>query len=221
MDSQGNLTRILTQNSIYKYSGQTVMEAVRDGNAEPFVLNLRENLDMIPADDKLATFSRYIYTANIKNPYGVLKRLLQPIENKYDFVLIDVGPTLGDHMINTIVYVDSIFIPVDTADLGMDAMVRFIEFVNESRAEGHTNAEIDGILLTMKDGRSTKYEQDITDGLRSAYSDLVFTTEIRRRVKIKEMSARGLDVMADATSDYIALTEEIIERVKRRENNQK
>ena len=149
----------------------------------------------------------------------MLKRLLQPIEDAYDFVFVDVGPSLGDLMINTMVYVDRIFIPVDTADLGMDAMVRFIEFVDDSRAEGHTSAVIDGILLTMKDGRTTKYEQDIANGLRAAYSDLVFRSEIRRRVKIKEMSANGIEISSEAMEDYIALTEEIIARVTGREGS--
>ena len=219
MDSQGNLTRILTQNSIYKYSGHTIMEALQTGDAAPYILNVREGLDMLTADDMLATFPRFIYTSKVNSPYAVLKRLLQPIEGNYDFVFVDAGPSLGDHMINTIVYVDKIFIPVDTADLGMDAMIRFIEFVDDSREEGHTNAVIDVILLTMKDGRMTRYEQDISDGLRSAYGDLVFASEIRRRVKIKEMSANGIDINSEATEDYIALTEEIIERVNRREKS--
>lgn len=212
MDSQGNLTRIITQNSIYQYSGNTIMEAFQTGNADPYIINVKEGLDLIPAEDRLAAFSRFIYSAKVNNPFAVLKRLLEPVESRYDFVFVDAGPSLGDHMINTIVYADRIYIPVDTADLAMDAMVRFIEFVDESRMEGHTNAVIDGILLTMKDGRQTRYEQDISDGIRDAYGDLVFNTEIRRKIKIKEMSAKGIDVFEDAMGDYMALTEEIIER---------
>ena len=93
-------------------------------------------------------------------------------------------------------------------------MVRFIEFVDETRAEGHTNAVIDGIFLTMRDGRTTKYERDISGGIRATYGDLVFETEIIRRVKIKEMSAAGVNVVESAMSDYMALTEEIINRTK-------
>lgn len=221
MDSQGNLTRILTQNSIYRYSGHTIMEAVQIGNADPYILHVKEGLDLIPAEDRLAAFSRFIYTTKINNPYAVLKRLLEPIEDRYDFVFVDAGPSLGDHMINTIVYADRIFIPVDTADLAMDAMVRFIEFVDESRAEGHTSAVIDGILLTMKDGRQTRYEQDISDGIRDAYGDLVFRTEIRRRIKIKEMSAKGIDILEDAMSDYMTLTEEILQKINGKGENNK
>ena len=219
LDPQGNATKMLTKNSIYKYSGHTIMEAVQIGKADPYILSVKDNLDLIPAEDKLATFSRFIYTNKVDNPYAVLKRLLQPVEDRYDFVFVDVSPTLGDTVINAIVYADRIFIPLDIGDFAIDSMVRFIEFVDESRAEGHTSAVVDGILLTMRDGRSTRYERDISDGLREAYGDLVFNTEINRRVKIKEMSSTGVDVEAPAMEDYIALTEEIIEKINGKENS--
>lgn len=219
LDPQGNATRMLTKQSIYKNSGRTIMEAVQAGNADPYILNVKEGLDLIPAEDLLATFSRHIYTSRVNKPHAVLKRLLEPIEHRYDFVFVDVSPTLGDTVINAIVYAERIIIPLDTGDFAMDAMVRFIEFIDESRAEGHTNAVIDGILLTMRDGRSTKYEREISEGIRATYRDLVFKTEINRRVKIKEMSSSGVDVIEDAMGDYMALTEEILERTNRKEEN--
>ena len=208
-DSQGNVTKMLTRESIYKNSGHTIMEAIQAGKADPFVMTIKDGLDMIPAEDRLATFSRYIYTSKINQPYAVLKRLLQPIEDRYDFVFIDVGPTLGDNMINALVYAERVIIPVDTGDLALDAMVRFIEFVDESRAEGHTQAVIDGIVLTMRDGRS-KYEREISEAIREAYGDLVFKAEIRRRTRIKEMSANGVNIADPVMEDYVALTEEIL-----------
>lgn len=191
-DPQGNATKMLTKESIYKHTGRTIMEAIKHGDAEPYVLQLREGLDLIPAEDRLAAFSRYIYTARITNPFATLKRLLEPIEARYDFVFIDVGPSLGDTVINAIVYADYILVPFDCGDLSMDAMVRFLEFVEASREEGHTRAKISGILLTMRDGRS-RYEREISEGIREAYGSLVFETEIRRRVKIKEVSAEGVN----------------------------
>ena len=216
-DSQGNATKMLTKNSIYKYSGRTIMEAIKDGDVEPYIVNVKEGLDLIPAEDKLATFSRHIYTTGIRNPYAVLTRLLAPVESRYDFVFVDVGPTLGDNMINAIVYADRIYIPLDTGDFAMDAMVRFIKFVNDARAKKATNAVVDGIFLTMRDGRSTKYEREVSEGLREAYGDLILNTEIHRRVKIKEMSSEGVDVVAPAMEDYLDLTEEILQRARRKE----
>ena len=82
-------------------------------------------------------------------------------------------------------------------------------FVDESRAEGHTNAVISGIVLTLRDFRS-KYEREISEGLRDAFGDLVMKTEVRRLVRLKEMSSVGVDISKIA--DYIDLAEEIIER---------
>lgn len=216
-DNQGNATKMLTQQNIYDFTGSTIMEAVQTGEADPYIVHVKEGLDLIPAEDRLALFSRFIYTSGIEQPYAVLSRLLEPIEARYDFVFVDVGPTLGDTLVNAIVYAERVIVPVDTGDFAMDAMVRFIEFVNETREEGHTNATVDGIVLTMRDGRPTNYEKDIATGIREAYGDLVFETEINRRVKIKEMSSSGVDVSAPAMEDYVALTEEIINRIQRKE----
>lgn len=210
-DSQGNATKILTGNSIYHYTGKTVMEAIQEGDAARYIVPVKDGLDLLAAEDRLAAFSRYIYTARINNPYAALKRLLEPVESQYDYVFVDVGPELGDKAINAIVYADEIIIPFDCGDLSMDALVRFIEFVDATREEGHTDAEIGGILLTMRDGRS-RYERDISEGMRQAYGDLVFKTEIRRRVKIKEMSAGGIQINEPAMEDYVSLVEEIIGR---------
>ena len=212
LDSQGNATKMLTGNSIYKYSGRTIMEAIQEGNAEPYIIGIQETLDLIPAEDRLAAFSRYIYTSGMSNPYAALKRLLEPIESRYDYVFVDVGPTLGDTVINAIVYADHIIVPVDLGELAMDAMVRFIEFVNETREEGHTDAEIAGILMTMRDGR-VKNERDISEGIRATYGDLVFKTEIHRRARIKEIPTKGIEIYHKSMKDFISLFEEIMQKI--------
>ena len=216
-DSQGNATKILTQNSIYQYSGNTIMEAIQQRDAVPYIIPVKDGLDLLPAEDKLAMFSRFIYTHKIDNPYGVLKRLLEPIEAAYDFVFIDAGPSLGDHMINALVYADDVIVPVDMGDLALDALVRYVEFVDATRAEGHSNAKITGILLTMKDGRETRYERDVAEGLRAEYGELVFNTAIHRRVKIKEISATGINLNEPAMEDYFVFVEELIDRISHKE----
>lgn len=212
-DSQGNATKILTGNSIYRYSGSTIMEAIEIGNATPYVVSVKENLDILPAEDHLATFSRYIYTSRVDRPYAVLKRLLEPLEASYDYVFVDVGPSLGDHFVNALVYADHIIVPVDLGELSMDAMIRFIEFVEETKKEGHTTADIIGILPTMRDGRS-RHERENSEGIRAVYGDQVFRAEIRRRTKIKEMASSGVDIHDPSMEDYLTLTEEIIERTR-------
>ena len=191
------------------------MEAIEEGIAEPFLVGINPNLDLIPAEDRLATFSRYIYTSKINRPFAVLKRLLEPIEDRYDYVFVDIGPSLGDTVVNAIVYADSIIIPVDLGDLAMEGMIRFIEFVEQTAHEGHTKASIDGILLTMKDGR-VKNEREIGEGIRELYGNLVFQTEIHRRARIKEIASKGIDLKDASMLDYISLTHELIERLNKK-----
>lgn len=214
-DSQGNATRMITGRSIYENSGRTIIEAIQAGDAEPYIQQIKPGLDLIPAEDRFAVFSRLIYTSKISNPYAVFKRLLEPVESRYDYVFIDVGPSLGDSLINAIVYADHIVIPQDGGDLAMDTLLRFTEFVDSTRDEGHTSAEILGIFFTMRDRRS-KYERDIAAGVREAYGDLVFDTEVRRKVRLKEMSAEGINTIDEAMDDYIALAEEITKRIDHR-----
>lgn len=213
-DPQGNSTRMLTGNSIYKYSGSTIMEAIEEGDADPYRVEINPNLDLIPAEDRLAVFSRYIYTSGINKPFAVLKRLLEPIESRYDYVFIDIGPSLGDTVVNALVYTDSIVIPVDLGDLAMEGMIRFIEFVEQTVKEGHTDAAIEGILLTMRDGR-VKSEREISEGIREMYGDLVFKTEISRRARIKEIASKGIDLNDASMIDYISFTDELIRRLSK------
>ena len=212
-DSQGNLTKMLTKENIYKFTGKTIMEAIQEGDAAPYIVSVKENLDLIPAEDNLATFSRFIYTSRIDKPYATLKRILEPVEAAYDFVFVDIGPTLGDTLVNAIVYADYVIIPVDLGDFAMDAMVRFMEFIDDARTEGHTAAEVIGILLTMRDSR-TRYDREVSEGIRAAYGKMVFDTEIRRRVDIKETSGIGVDLKTTAMADYLSLTEEIMQKIE-------
>jgi len=216
MDSQGNLTKMLTQRSIYDFAGSTIIEAIEAGDARPYIAEAAENIDLLPADDRLSMLSRYIYTRKVQNPRLLLKRLLQPIEHDYDFVFVDVGPSLGDALVNAIAYADHIIMPVDCGDLSTDAMVRFTEFVEEFGEEERGAADIIGVLLTMQDGRA-KYDRDVIDGVRAVYGDLVFDTVIRRRVGLKSMSAHGVQVSAPAMEDYIAMVDELLQKLKQLE----
>lgn len=214
-DPQGNSTRMLTGESIYQYRGRTIMEAVEARDAKPYLLTINPFLDLLPAEDRLATFSRHIYTSEIRNPHAVLKRLLEPIEQQYDFVFVDIGPSLGDTVVNAIVYADHIIIPVDLGDLAMESMIRFIEFVEDTVEKGHSHAEVAGILLTMRDSR-VKNEREIAEVIRELYDDLVFDAEINRRARIKEIASKGIDLKDPSMSDYIAFVEELITRLQKK-----
>ena len=219
LDSQGNTTQMLTQRSIYENTGKTILEAIKENDPKKYLLHPKENIDLLPSDDMLVSFSRYIYQGKVHNPIHTLGNTIKLIENDYDIILMDCPPNLGDIVLNAIVYSDYIIVPIKPEAFGKDAVERFIDNINDAKKAGHTSAEILGILFTLRDSR-IKLEKTVGDDIRARYGNLVFDTEIRLRARLEEYALTGvrMDKKADieALEDYISLTEEIISRMKRR-----
>lgn len=217
LDSQGNATQMVTQESIYKYSGNTMLEAIQEKDPQKYIVNAKEGIDLIPADDMLVTFSRYIYKDRVMNPIRELENTIKPIEHNYDFILMDCPPALSDITLNALVYCNYIIVPVQMDAFGKDALDRFIDFVDGAKEENHTQADILGILIALKDNRSN-IEKAVCSNIRSKYNELVFDTEIKRRAKLKEYTLTGARMSKkdeiDALEDYISLAEEVIGRIK-------
>lgn len=217
LDSQGNATQMVTQKSIYENSGNTVLEAIKEKRPDRYIIHAKDNLDLLPADDMLVTFSRYIYTEKVNNPIRELDKMLSMVDKDYDFILMDCPPNLGDLVLNAIVCSDHIIIPVMPDAFGIDALDRFVENINEAQEKGHTKAEIAGIIFTCRDMRNS-LERSVEDSIRMRYGSMVFDTVIRRRAKIKEFALTGTSMRykkeAEALEDYIDLVKEMIERVK-------
>lgn len=218
LDSQGNATKMLTQKNIYDFSGNTVLEAIKEQNPRKYRIEIKDNLHLLPAEDMLATYSRYIYTNKFAYPLLVFQEAMRDIENEYDFIIMDLPPNMGDIVLSSIVYADYIVIPMQCEAFAMDAADRFIEFVNETRKEGHTDAEIIGVLLTMKDNRAVS-EKLIAETVRRNYGSLIFDSEIKRKTRIKDYSLMGITMerKADqnALEEYLLFTEEVINRIKK------
>lgn len=218
LDSQGNATKMLTQRNIYEFSGNTILEAIKEADPQKYIVEVKENLHLLPAEDMLVTYSRYIYTNKFTQPLHVFKDSMQDIEGEYDFVLIDLPPNMGDIVLSAIVYADYINIPVQCEAFAMDALDRFVSFIREAKEEGHTEAEIIGVLLTMKDSRSVS-EKLIAETIRRNYGELVYYPEIKRRTRIKDYTLMGVTLKKKldeiALEEYIEFTEEMIERIKK------
>lgn len=215
LDSQGNATSMVTGNDIYQYSGRTILEAMKDMDPEEYLIKQKENLHILPAEDMLITFSRYLYSRNVPNKIRVLRNTIEKIEARYDFILMDCPPALGDITLNAIAYADHVIIPVQLGGFCLTALDRFADFLSEAKNEGHTKAEILGIVFTIKD--RSRVEREIAAVIRENYQSKVFTAEIRKRAKLKEFSLVGTSMNRkdeiDALEDYLGLVEEIITRL--------
>lgn len=92
MDSQGNLTEFLGRKDVAYFGGQTVLEAMKDGDVTDYIYEISDNLHMVPADDLLATFSRWLYNEHRGgNKANVLREALKPVMDIYDSIFRAYG----------------------------------------------------------------------------------------------------------------------------------
>lgn len=214
-DSQGNLTQMLTQQNIYDFTEKTVLEACLSRVPMPYIHTIHDNLHILTAEDRLVTLSRYIHKK--KNPFGVLKETLAKVKNKYDFILIDLPPNLGDQTLNGLVASDYAVVILQSEPFALDALDRYLETLQITQQKQNPDLRLAGILTTMVSSRAS-LDAAILQKARDDYEELVFKVVIKRRSRIKEFSLEGIQdrTKADreALEQYNSFVEELIQRVR-------
>jgi chromosome partitioning protein len=222
MDSQGNLTELLMQRNIYDFHGRTILEAMKQKDARPYIHPVTDTLDMLTAEDLLATFPRYLYQEyRGGNPAYVLRDTLRPVMSQYDFIVIDTPPALGDQTINALAASDGVVILYETSKFAYSALERFVETVVHVQEKLNPKLEVYGILPCMIDSRRTDTKA-LLDLAREEYGDLVFQTIIKRRAATGRLPIHGFTnnpEVVEACEQYVEfLDKELMPRVRQKEN---
>ena len=175
-----------------------------------------EGLDIIPSHIDLV--GAEVEMLNIDEREYVLKRILEPIRNEYDYILIDCSPSLGLITVNALTAADSVIIPVQCEYFALEGISKLLSTIKIIKSRLNTKLEIEGFLLTMYDSRLRRANQ-IYDEVKRHFQELVFKTVIQRNVKLSESPSHGLPVIlydADSTGakNHLSLAKEIINRNK-------
>lgn len=139
---------------------------------------------------------------------------LEPVKEKYDFILIDAPPSLGLLTINTLTAADSILVPIQCeyyALEGLSLLLNTVELVQKNLNPG---LEIEGVLLTMYDSRLNLSRQ-VAEETRKHFGDKVYQTMITRNVRLSEAPGFGkpiilYDVTSAGAENYLSLAAEIL-----------
>ena len=155
----------------------------------------------------------------------ILKQVLEPYKHEYDYILIDCAPSLGMMTINALAATDGIVVPTIPQHLPTKGIEKLLESVHQVRRGINPGLKIEGILMTLMDGR-TVYEREISEMIRKAYGGKIniFGTEIPRSVRAAETSAEGKSIFAYAPRSKVAeayrqLTKEVLALEKQREEH--
>ena len=173
-----------------------------------------EGLDIIPSHIDLV--GAEIEMLNIDNREKVISKLLAPIRNDYDYILIDCSPSLGLITVNSLTAADSVIIPVQCEYFALEGISKLLNTIKIIKTKLNPKLEIEGFLLTMYDSR-LRLANQIYDEVKRHFQELVFKTVIQRNVKLSESPSHGLPVIlydADSTGskNHLALAKEIISK---------
>lgn len=145
---------------------------------------------------------------------NVLAKLLIPVAEKYDYVLIDCSPSLGLITVNALTAADSVIIPVQAEYFALEGISKLMNTIRIIKSRLNPQLEIEGFLLTMYDAR-LRLANQIYEELKSYFGDMVFDTVIPRNIRLSEAPSHGLPaILYDAESrgatSHTLLAKEII-----------
>ncbi len=209
LDPQGNATSGLNiekdrENMIYDY----LLGAEGD-----FAVQVKDNLSIIPSGAGLAGIE--IEFARREDWQTVLKDRISELEG-YDFIVMDCPPSLGILSILALTAADGILIPVQCEYYALEGLSQLMESIQLVRRGFNPDLEIEGVLLTMYDGR-TNLSMQVVEEVKNYFKDAVFSTVIPRNVRLAEAPSYGMSIMdydknSRGAKAYASLAEEVDKR---------
>lgn len=188
------------------------------------ILHHEEGVDLIPANISLSGIE--VSLVNAMSRETILKQLMEPLKRQYDFILLDCMPSLGMLTVNALAAADNVLIPVQAQYLSAKGLEQLLQTVNKVRRQINPKLRIEGILLTMVDGR-TNYAKDISNLIRETYGSKikVFGTDIPHSVRAAEISAEGKSIFrhdpkGKVANAYRTLTKEVVQDAEKRRKHQ-
>jgi len=196
---------------------------VNEGEAKDVLLKTDiPCLDLIPSHIDLV--GAEIEMINYPNRESVLKKILEPLRTEYDFIIIDCSPSLGLITVNALVAADSVVVPVQTEFFALEGLGKLLNTVKIVQNRLNTELQIEGILMTMYDGRLRLCNQVVSE-VRRHFEEIVFDSIIHRNTRLSEAPSFGKPVIlydsaSKGTINYLNLAKEILQKNKMTKINQ-
>ncbi|HOI30089.1 MAG TPA: AAA family ATPase [Melioribacteraceae bacterium] len=173
----------------------------------PFLDILPSTINLVGAEVELVSMESREY---------LLKKALNSIEDKYDFIFIDCPPSLGLLTLNSLTCADSVLIPVQCEYFALEGLGQLLNTINIVKKNLNENLSIEGVLLTMFDTR-LRLSHQVVDEVKKYFGEKVYNTVIHRNVRLSEAPSYSKPVILyDASSvgaqNYISLASELLKR---------
>jgi len=176
-----------------------------------------DSLKLVPSDQHLS--GAVVEMLELPEREFRLKRLLEPVLDSFDFILIDTPPSLNILTLNALVAADSVLVPMQCEYFALEGLTDLFDTLDRVRATLNPTLDVLGILLTMFDDR-TNLSSQVREELHSHFPDKVFETVIPRNIKLAEAPSFGkpallYDIRSKGSESYIRLAREILNYEKK------
>src|SRR5438477_884598 len=188
---------------------------VNDASARDVILKTEiPNLDVVPSHIDLV--GAEIEMINYPSREMVLKNIIEPVKDDYDFVIIDCSPSLGLITVNALTAADSVIVPVQCEFFALEGLGKLLNTIKIVQSRLNTSLAIEGILMTMYDGRLRLCNQVVSE-VRKHFDEMVFNTIIHRNTRISEAPSVGKPVIlydgqSKGALNYLNLAKEVLQK---------
>lgn len=214
-DAQGNATSGLSMDT--SRFDATLYDVLIDGvPAEEAAYRTEvKKLSLLPASIDLA--GAEVEMVDIPDREILLRRVLAPLRDRYDYILIDCPPSLGLMTVNALTAADMVLIPIQAEFYALEGLSQLMKTVQAVKKRLNPELELLGILVTMYDGR-TNLAVQVSEEVKKYFGKKVFKTMIPRAVKLSEAPSFGEPIVRYAPKSkgaaaYKSLCQEVLKRV--------
>jgi len=171
---------------------------------------------VIPSDINLS--GAELELVSLPNREFRLKKVIANLDEQFDFILIDCPPSLSLLTINSLSAADSVIIPLQTEYFALEGLGKLMNTINAIRDSFNPTLEVEGLLFTMFDKR-TSLSNQVMQEIQENYKSYVFQTVIPRNIRLSEAPSHGLpialyDTKSKGADAYVDLARELIGRRK-------
>ena len=185
---------------------------INDTPMEEIIIQTQFGLDVVPSVMDLA--GAEVELVNLEDKQYRLKKTVELVKEKYDYILIDCPPSLGHVTLNALTAADSVLLPLQCEFYALEGLSQLLSTVQLVQEQLNEKLRIEGLVLTMYDSRTNLAEQ-VVEEVKTHFPDMVYATKIPRNVRLSEAPSFGKPIFAYASSSkgaqaYMSLAEEVV-----------
>ncbi|MEM5595086.1 ParA family protein [Niallia circulans] len=216
----GNLTSFLTgeYDICNVFEEKTILEGIIEGDVRPYIVPIKENLDLVPSNDFLATLPRKMYEKGLQ--LDALQKALEPVLEDYSWIIIDTPPSLSEQTVMPLSTSSSAgsyaVIMFDGSLFAYYAIPKFVEIIEGARERYNPTLQTAGILFSLIDSRA-KENEDMSEAIEEEFPGMKFGTVIKRKAATRRIAIEGFKdnpELKNAIEYYIPFVKELKDRCR-------